>query len=70
MAAVLNEASGRLAACTCLDDPELGALTVGRAFALLDALLANPNRSRRDCVLVQAVADRLNEGTTLVACPE
>ncbi len=68
MALLLNLASGRLAFCNCVDDPDLGAVTVAQAVALLDRLLANPNRTRNDCTRVQAIADRMNGGETLVNC--
>ena len=62
MAAALNVASGRVAACNCANDPDHAGGTVGEVLADLDARLANPARSSADCGLVQAVADRLNRG--------
>ena len=70
MAASLNVASGRVAVCNCLDDPDLGVATVGEALSLADGLLASPGRSFDDCVLAQAIADRINNGATLVDCVE
>lgn len=70
MAAALNVVSGRVATCNCLDDPDLGETTVGEALAFIGALLASPDRTFEDCVLAQAVAVRINEGTSLAECPE
>lgn len=68
MALLLNVCSGRVATCNCVLDPDLGAATVATLIATLDGLLANPARTRSDCVRAQAVADRLNQGTSLQAC--
>lgn len=43
--AALNVASGRLATCNCIDDPDHARGTVGEVLADLDALLLNPDRS-------------------------
>ncbi len=69
MAAALNLASGRLATCNCIDDPDLGATTAGEAVAFADGLLSSPGRSFDDCVSAQAIADRINNGATPVDCP-
>ena len=69
MALLLNLASGRVATCNCIADPDLGQTTVGEAADFIDVLLSNPGRAFEDCVLAQAIADRINNGLTLVACP-
>lgn len=69
MALLLNIASGRVAACNCIDDPDLGQTTVGDAATFIDNLLSDPGRTFFDCVLAQAIADRLNNGVSLVDCP-
>jgi len=43
--------------------------TVGDVITTLSGLLSNPMRTFEDCVLAQAVADRINNSWTLVACP-
>ncbi len=68
MAAALNRASGRVASCNCLNDPDLGATTLGEALAFADTLLADPGRTFADCVTAQAIADRINNGDSLVDC--
>ncbi len=68
MALLLNLASGRLAPCNCVEDPDLGSVTVAQAVALLDQLLADPGRDRRSCTRAKDIADRLNRGETLVSC--
>jgi hypothetical protein len=69
MALLLNVASDRVRACNCVDDPDLGMTTVGEVIATLSELLAEPDRTFEDCVLAQALADRINNGWTLVECP-
>ena len=69
MALLLNVCSGRIEVCNCIDDPDLGAATVGDAVAIIDGLLSNPARTFEDCVLAQAIAAAINEGLTLVDCP-
>ena len=63
-ALLLNLASGLIAECNCVD-----ATTVGEQADLIDGLLSNPARTREDCVLAQEIADQINNGTGLVACP-
>ena len=67
MALTLNLCSGRVETCNCIDDPDFD--TVGEAAEFIDGLLSNPARTRGDCVQAQAIADGLNNGLTLVACP-
>lgn len=69
MALLLNICSGRVETCNCIDDPDLGATTVGDAVDFIDALLSNPARTFADCVLAQSIADDINNGLTLVGCP-
>ena len=69
MALLLNICSGRVATCNCVDDPDLGEATVGEVADVIDFLLSNPDRTFEDCVLAQAIADRINNGLTLVDCP-
>ena len=69
MALLLNLASGRVAVCNCIDDPDLGPTTVGDAASFIDGLLSNAGRTFEDCVLAQAIADLINNGATLVDCP-
>lgn len=69
MALLLNLASGRVAVCNCVNDPDLGETTVGDVADFIDGLLSNPGRTFEDCVLAQAIADRINNGETLVNCP-
>jgi hypothetical protein len=68
MAAFLNVASRRVGGSNCLDDPDLKATTVGEALSSIDGLLSNPGRDIDDCVLAQAIADRINNSKTLVDC--
>jgi len=69
MALLLNVCSGRVAECNCVVDPYLGETTVGEAADFIDGLLSDPDRTFEDCVLAQAIADRINNGLTLVSCP-
>jgi hypothetical protein len=66
MALLLNVCSGRVAECNAVVDPVLGDSTVGDVIVLIDGLLSNGDRSRQDCVFAQAVADRINNGQTLL----
>jgi hypothetical protein len=77
MAASLNVASRGVGGSNCLDDPDLKATTVGEALSFIDGLLSNPAGSQKeairgrdidDCVLAQAIADRINNSKTLVDC--
>ncbi len=68
MALLLNICSGRVAVCNCIDDPDFD--TVGEAADFIDELLSNPGRTFDDCELAQAIADDINNGVSLVSCPE
>lgn len=70
MTMMLNICSGRVAPCNCISDPDLGDVTVGEAMEFVDNLLSSPDRTFKDCVLAQAIADRINNGTTLVDCQD
>lgn len=63
--AILLEKGVRGLNPNCLPLPST---TVGEALELVDGLLANPERTFDDCVLAQAIADRLDNGETLVDC--
>jgi hypothetical protein len=67
MALMLNVCSGRVATCNCVNDPDLGDTTVGDVIDVIDALLSG-DPTFDDCVLAQSVADRINNGDTLVPC--
>lgn len=69
MALMLNVASGRIATCNCVLDPDLGLLTMGEAAKLIDFLLSNADRTFEDCVFAQSLAAAINEGFILVDCP-
>lgn len=66
---LLNLASGRLAACQCLDANMLDAPTVGDAVAVMDEILSAPDRTGPECGVVQHVADALNSGYLITDCP-
>ena len=66
MAMLLNLASCRAGLCNLVDDPDLGAMSAGEVAELLDGMLSHPNRTFEQCVRAQAVADRFNNGDTLV----
>lgn len=68
MAVMLNLCSGRVAECNCLNDSAIGATTVGEAIRFIDAILSKANPSRDELVLAQAIADRINNGTSLTNC--
>ncbi len=68
MALLLNLATGRLAVCNCVSDPDVGDTTVASLVALLDGVLADPNRTREECTRAKDIADRANRGETLVSC--
>ena len=68
MALLLNICSGRVATCNCIDDSDFD--TVGEAADFIDELLSNPDRTFDDCQLAQAIADDINNGVSLVDCPE
>ena len=70
MALVLNICSGRVATCNCIDDSDLGETTVGEAVETIDALLSDPDRTFEDCELAKSIADAINNGDTLVGCPD
>ena len=69
MALLLNIASGRVAVCNCVDDPDLGLTTVGEVAVIIDDLLSNPERTFEECQFAKSVADDINNGDTLVDCP-
>ena len=69
MALLLNLASGRVEVCNCVQDPELGNTTVGEVADFIDGVLSDPGPTFQDCVVSQAIADRINNGDTLVDCP-
>ena len=69
MALLLNLCSGRVAECNCVVDPDLPeGSTVRDAIDVIDVLLSNPERTFKDCVLAQSIADALNNGLSLVDC--
>ncbi len=68
MALMLNLCSGRVAECNCVNDPDLGPTTVRDAIRFIDSILNKRHPSRSELVLAQAVADRINNGTTLTSC--
>ncbi len=69
MALLLNVCSGRVAECNLVHDPDLGETTIGAVIGFIDAILSDPHPARADCVLAQAIADRINNGLTLVITP-
>jgi hypothetical protein len=66
MTMLLNLASCRVGLCNMVDDPDLGVMPAGDVTEWLDGLLSDPNRTFQQCVRAQAVADRFNNGETLV----
>lgn len=68
MAVLLNVESHRVTECNCIDDLTLGQSTVSEAIGAIDAILSDPDRDHASCVEAQAVADRINQGTSLVDC--
>ncbi len=68
MALMLNLCSGRVTECNCVNDPDLGATTVGEAIRFIDAILSKSAPTRSELVLAQAIADRINNCTTLTTC--
>ncbi len=70
MALLLNRASERVTDCNCLEDPDTSSTNLGEAIDHIDSLLSNTGRSFHDCVEAQAIADRINNGVTLVSCPD
>lgn len=65
MALLLNIASGRIDEGCCVGSDLCSSDTVGQVVADIDALLSDPNRSRRDCKDAQAMADAINSGDGL-----
>lgn len=70
MALLLNYCSGRVELCNCVEDPDLGSVTVGEVIAVIDDILSSPQSRRADYVFAQALADRINNNETLVSCPQ
>jgi len=69
MALLLNVASGLVSYRNCVDDPTLGATTVGDAARFIDGLLFRTSRTPEECTEAQAIADLINSNKTLVPCP-
>ncbi len=68
LAVLLNYCSGKVELCQCISDPVAGEITVAALIQTLDALLANPNRSKADVLKALAMAERFNSDSTLAAC--